>query len=37
MWRAECGGDCMEPTFTRFTRDEALGAWNAAMSAKEQK
>lgn len=28
MWRAQCSGDCLNPTYTRFTEQEALRAWN---------
>lgn len=28
MYRAECSGDCLNPSWTSFTRDSALEMWN---------
>lgn len=28
MYRAECSGDCLTPSFTSFTRERALELWD---------
>lgn len=28
MYRAECGGDCLDPSWTAFTKERALELWN---------
>jgi hypothetical protein len=32
MWRAECSGDCLNPSWTSFTREMALEHWNRALA-----
>jgi hypothetical protein len=29
MYRAECSADCLDPSWTSFTRERALEMWNA--------
>lgn len=29
MYRAECSGDCLSPSWTAFTRERALEMWNS--------
>jgi hypothetical protein len=29
MYRAECSGSCLNPSFTSFTRERALELWDA--------
>lgn len=31
MYRAECSGDCLRPSFTSFTQEQALKLWNERM------
>lgn len=31
MYRAECSGDCINPSFTSFTKERALELWDERM------
>jgi hypothetical protein len=33
MWRAECSGNCLNPSWTSFTRESALRHWNDGVAA----
>jgi hypothetical protein len=33
MYRAECSGDCLNPSFTSFTIERALELWDERMRA----